>query len=223
MKFKTLISALFAFALILGINACDKDGPTDFDKDDFDFSGFVLAAETADEYISYADLDNDVQILAAFDDDRGRGVDMRRRPNRGDYRGFGVILSQLRLEDEQIGSVRLAMMAYRDCIKEAMTDLREKALELMAGFRVERREIWTLLQDSEITREEAMEMMQALNLRVREAMAGLDARKAACEAMKICRADMFDAIREVLTDEQLEMFNEWVANLPEIDCDKERK
>ncbi len=221
MKLKTLISALFALALIIGINACDKGGPTDFDKDDFDFSGFVLA-ETADECISYADLDNDVEILGAFDEDRGRDVEMRRRPNKGDYRGFGVILSQLKLDDEQIGAVRLAMMAYRDCIKEAMTDLREQAQELMAGFREERMEIWTMLRDGEITREEAMEMMQELNLRVREAMTGLDARTAACEAMKVCRAEMFDAIREVLTEEQLEMFNEWVANLPEIDCDRER-
>lgn len=133
------------------------------------------------------------------------GTDMNRVP-------FGDLLRALKLTPRQQGAVKGLLAAHEDCMKAAMSALRESERAILAPFNEQRNAVREKVKNGEMTREEARTALADINKAAREALrANADARKAAGEAAKKCREDFMNALRGILSPEQLPVLERWLA------------
>ena len=131
------------------------------------------------------------------------------------------ILRSLELDDLQREEIKDFIFDFRLCHQEVILNLRESERDIIEPFNEQRRTIFEAYKNGEITRDEAKEQLQLLTQEVRQALQDNGARVIACEAMKECRKALFEKIRTILNEDQIVEWDEWVSNLPEVDCERE--
>lgn len=227
-NYKTLILVAFSFMLIIGISACNKsEGPTNSSWSIYDSPEWQIPEpDNSPADITPATLDKPFNIVPESEDlrfcDNTGMYNMKKFRERRQFMPLARILYALQLTDDQKAQIKDFMIAFRDCHKNAMLALRESEKEIIQPFNEQRRTIIEALKNGEITREEAQQQMQQLNMDLRNALQNNPARLAACEAMKECRRNLLTSIEGILNPDQLVKWLDWVSKLPEIDCTRQR-
>ncbi len=233
-RFKLTLLSVFALALLVGLNSCDKGNlPTEGDWNLFD-SPEWLAPEpdaspveinggTLEQPFDICPVEQDVRLYDPNGGDRGghgKGGDNGDMMGHRKFMPLGWILRQLELDSLQIDQIKGFIFDYRLCIKENVMNLREKEKELLEPFNERRKEIFEAYKNGEITREEAAQALLQLHQEIIEVLSQNNFRVLACEAMKDCRNQLFENIKTILNEEQLVKFEEWLSKMPEVDCER---
>lgn len=219
------IAALFAvLVLVFGMTACDKNFPNGPDGDnnvpmiDLNSDNDFVADPATDTY-SLVDgtIDTPMELYNEFDpDDKGNGKKERKfdkfgRRHNGFYALHDIIV-KLELTDEQKVTFREYLIAYRACVKEASAAVRDQYQAIMEAAREDRMDIMTQLRNSDITREEAKVLLEALNQSIRESLAQVD-KTGLDEAKCACLLIFLNGFGTELDSDQFDMWTEWMAGL----------
>jgi hypothetical protein len=129
---------------------------------------------------------------------------------------LGRILRALDLSEEQRAAISEDLLAHHDCMREAMLALREAEYELISAANEDRRAIYEQLRNGELTREEAQEAIRQIFEDLRNDLENDEGVQAARAAVEDCFDTLFENIAGELTEEQLEMWNEWLENYEEL-------
>lgn len=214
------ISLALAVAMALILSAGCSDGNTDV-TDVSDPAGdlaalstdafAVIGAEDAFSAVGYATLDSDMTMQPVEADD-----DFRRHPNHPHHAGshLGPILRQLDLTSEQIEDVKSLIRAHRDAIREPLRGLYEANREIIEAANHERRRIVEAHRNGEISREQAHQMLHSVSRVQHEAIRTNPDNAPFLQAICEARRDLFAGIRAVLDEDQVLLWDEWVARLP---------
>jgi len=171
---------------------------------------YVLGIDDAMSSIQDASLEKDM----GFGEDFGP----RRRGHHGGYKGKGLhlgrIFYQLDLSEDQRAELKTLMEGNRECLAEPFEQFREAAKEIMEGKKEQVRSIRDEVKAGGLTREEAHEQLKMLNETTREEIENCEACVEAREAICACNNSLFESIGTELTDEQLEVWNEWLSEHP---------
>jgi Spy/CpxP family protein refolding chaperone len=124
---------------------------------------------------------------------------------------LGRILKELNLTDEQKAQIREFFNAYHDCVKSAMTALRESEKQILDQANQARRQVMEQLKSGAIDRQTAMEQLRQINQRTREALINNPVRQQTLEQLKNCWDTLISNIKSVLTDEQNALFDQLLA------------
>lgn len=208
--FASSFIAILAITM-LSFTACDpEDGVMNSQYDALETVQFNMLTESLPQ-INLEDATLDLPITLVPFDESERFEPVRNTREQHQKRNMvsplRKILSQLNLTEEQRISISRYMLANRDCEMAILRALRESEMEIINSANAERREIMAQFQAGEITREEARELINALNRETRQALFNNPVRARAMEAIKNCRETLFDNIRSILTEEQLVRFN----------------
>jgi|GEM_PF-2899736 len=125
--------------------------------------------------------------------------------------GLKMLFKTLDLDDSQKESMKSFMEAYRDCAKPSFTDLRDLHKEYKAEANAERKVIIEQIKAGEITKEQAKDEFKAIHDATKEAMQNNEDRAEIIETIKKCRETLHESIASILSAEQLELFNKWLA------------
>jgi len=228
-NYKLILLAALALTFMLGISSCNKnEGPTDSSWSMYDAPAWQIPEpDNSAADIVEGTLEKPFDLVAA-------GEDMRFCDNTGMYNNrkfqekrkfmpLAKILRALQLDETQREQVKGFMFDFRLCHKEAMLALRESEKAILEPFNEQRRLIYEAYKNGDITREEAAAQLKTLAQEVRQALKDNPARLVACEAMKECRRILLANIGSILNEEQLAKWEEWLAKLPEIDCNGVRE
>jgi hypothetical protein len=224
--------SLFVVGLMMTMSSCEK--ATDPTNDMFSSSEFELpvtdntpsdlqdATETAEFMMLPPEgYSNEDCKFMGWNGDRDGGNGSRwgdMRNGRGQRLHLGIILRKLDLTQEQIDAIKILIRAHMDCVRDAMQMLRESERAILQAANEERRQIMQQAKEEEWTREQLKQALQDLAQRTREALQNNPVRLEVCEIIKACRVTLLDGIEALLTPEQLVIWLEWRAQLPEIKC-----
>jgi len=126
------------------------------------------------------------------------------------YFRLGCILRKLRLTREQWDSVKVYLREYRLCTWEVRDSVRRAARPILEEYRQQFLEILQQYRNGEIDRDSLFALIRELRQSLVEAFS--DLRQWAREQMENCRSVLFESIRSILTDEQRDVWDEWVDN-----------
>ncbi len=229
MNFKNLISISIVFFMFIVYFGCsdkteDLNNPVNdpYSSDEFALYEF----DDAMKGISDASFDNEMGFHSFFDrpdfplsnqQSFIPGSDRNgHHPRHGFYkpkRHLGRIIRELNLSEEQFEAVKEFMKISRECLREPFKEFREAAKEIIQEANKERREIIQQVRNGELNREEARELLKALNEATRQAIEEcpecVEAREKICE----CNSSLFENIGSILDDGQLEIWNLWLEDL----------
>lgn len=124
---------------------------------------------------------------------------------------LGRILRELNLTEEQVAQIREFMLAYRDCVKNAMIALRESERQILENANQERQRVMEQLRNGEIDKDQARQLMRQINERTREALMNNPVRERVLQQLKDCWDTLIANIKSILTDEQKALFDELLA------------
>ena len=159
----------------------------------------MLLTPESDEYCMYAD-------------DNRRGKQKMQRPDRRPpVFEFMRVFRAMELTDEQKAELRPFFEAHFACASDLLLTLRESERAIIQSAREERQSIMAQFRAGELTREEAIAELRQLNLRTKQALLENPEREAAREALKECRDLLLENIASILTEEQLLIWEEWLA------------
>jgi hypothetical protein len=220
---------VFAFALltILVFQSCNKDdSSTNSNWSIFDApEWYAPEPDNTEAEITEATLEQPFDIVSEENDyrlcDGTRKNDKVLKEKRRFY-PIARALKNLNLDDIQKEQVKGFLFDFRLCIKESVMKLRESERELIVPYNDKRKIIYDAYKNGDITRENAIEQLKELAKELKEELKENGLRMKACEEMKACAKISFNNIKEILTSEQLEKWNEWQEKLPEIDCSKKQ-
>jgi hypothetical protein len=219
LKVTGLLMILALFSVFM-ISSCSEDntpsGTNDMNVDSYDQ---MVAYEGFDEVELYeATIDDEPALIYPVGDqdldpaniDRRERMRDQRPDKRHPLRMFGPVFREMELTEEQRLALRPIFQSHFECVKELMIQLRQSEREIIADAREERRAIIEQLRNEEITREEARELLRQLNMETREALRTNPLREEIRESLQDCREALLENIAELLTEEQLEIWNEWL-------------
>lgn len=168
-------------------------------------NSFELLAQPADFY----DATVEQEMREKPDDRRG---DNRRGP--AVVHPFGRLLNALNLTEEQRTQVAELLRKHKACADEALAIMKQNNQAIMEKARAARAEILAQVEAGTMTREDARAAIRALNERVRNALRNNDLRERVREMLKSCDAEFLRALRQILTEEQVVIFDRWLASRP---------
>lgn len=215
-----LVLPAFLAVLLIGMSSCKDDmGPVDTDwkpaMGEYSSSDFILDGDINSAF-EMQDGTLDQEFALGFKPGDDRRPDDRRRDGRmkndraSSQRVFlGRILRYLELTEDQRASLNEYMLEYRDCMKEIMEASYEERMEIIAAANEERAAIIEAIRNGEYTREEAREVLQQLNERVRTQLRELVDVNAHCR----CLNQLLTSIQGILEGDQIATFERWIATL----------
>ncbi len=124
---------------------------------------------------------------------------------------LGRILKELNLTDQQKEQVKEFLAQYRDCVKNAMTALRESEKGIIQQANQERQQVIEQLKNGQIDRQTAWELMKQINQRTRDSLINNPVRQQTLEQLKNCWDTLISNIKSILTNEQNALFDELLA------------
>lgn len=207
-RITVLAVAILAVGLVL-FSACNKlDNPTNPSTEGLVYNANIpIETEmNVPSDLSEATLDKPAMLLFPKDDPL-----YPERPIKYMV-PLGRILKQLNLTEEQVAQIREFMQAYRDCVKNALITLRESEKQILQQANQARQEVREKLQNGEITKEEAWQLMRQINQRTREALMNNPVRQQVLQQLKDCWDTLINNIKSILTDEQKALFEQLLAN-----------
>lgn len=159
-------------------------------------------------------VDPSLDKTAGFEENFGDGKKFRNDFSEGRHgRHLFRILHRLNLSDDQKTAVRGYMNEFKTSMQAPVLAFREAVQPYLQAANEQRRVILLQLQNGEITREEARVLLQALAQQTRELINADPAVIAAREDMCECKIGLLDDIATILTAQQLEIWNQWLATL----------
>lgn len=120
------------------------------------------------------------------------------------------IFDKMDLSREQLASVREFMKQNRDCSKEYFKEIRITTREIVIPFNDLRKSIIEQVKAGEMTKEEAKSEFQSMRADIKEKLHSSERLKELREALKKCREEFHENISSILTDEQLEIWLEFI-------------
>ncbi len=208
MKRAVILLAIFSAIALIGFQGCNKpDNPIGADFEETIYSTQIASFEemAVPSDATEVSLERNANLLSPKDDPF-----YPERPIKWMF-PLGRILKQLNLTDEQKEQVRTFLQEYRDCVKNAMMTLRQSERQIIEQANQERLQIRERLQNGEITKEEAYQLMRQLNERLRQALMNNPVRQEVIQMLKDCYSTLIDNIKSILTPEQLQLFEELLA------------
>ncbi len=115
---------------------------------------------------------------------------------------FARLLHALNLTAEQRAQVADMLGKFHECTKEAHQMMRKHQSDVIAQVKAAREEILKKLEAGEITREEAIEAIRALNARAREALRNSNIAQRIREMLVECEKSFLRSLSSILTEEQ---------------------
>lgn len=160
MNMRSTMTGLFGAAVIaissLGLVGCSEATSPAADMPE-SLVNVTIPSPAMDEGIFYeASLDEPMAVERP-------GTDMKRVP-------FGDLLRALKLTPEQQETVKGLLAAHEDCMKAAMSALRESERAILAPFNEKRNAIREAVKNGSMTREEARTALAEINKSAREAL-----------------------------------------------------
>ena len=212
------VSILAVFVLIAGLVGCDSGGSSNSNNADpgtLNSDSFAIVdSEDAFTNFEEATFDREMAMESVFH--HGNFV-RHHMHSRGPGSHLAPVLFRLGLDMDQLRQLRAIIIEHRGSAREAFEGLRDANLALIEQANVERRTILDAYKADEITREEAEQQMRALNERTREAIRNNPANEEFLQQICDNRLDLFEAIRAILTGDQVAEWDNWVAGLTN-DC-----
>ncbi len=200
-RYRKWVFAVFSILALLvwgGITSCDRL-PTQPQQT------FVGDEEIANVVVEDWEIPNpEVKVDLA----RGDGSILH-HPRYVPFR-LGCILRKLHLTREQWDSVKTYLREYRACTWEVRDSVRRAARPILEEYRQQLREILQQYRNGEINRDSLFALIRELRQSLVEAFS--DLRQWARQQMENCKEVLFEKIRSILTDEQKEIWDEWVDN-----------
>lgn len=229
MLYKNLIKGLSLFLFVSFVFVgCDSgdDSLSSSLNSDFESPDFaVLDYNDAIDGMIEPDMNNNPgfgQFPPNSDFIRGNGQGGRqgnpmmnggRRPHQ-QGRHLGRIFRNLNLSEDQIEAIKPLMEEHKTAMEALHEQLKVATESIMEYGKEERQAIIQQVQEGSLTREEAKTLFVALH---EEIKALVDASEAA-QVIKTEMCDLADAlfanILTIFTDEQAELFNQWLADNP---------
>ncbi len=214
------ILLILAVATALILAAGCSDGNTDLSDvsdPDGDLAALstdafaVIGAEDVFAAVEYATLDSDMTMQAVEADDG-----FHRHPNHPHHAGshLGPILRQLDLTSEQIEDIRSLIRAHREAIREPLRGLFEANREIIEAANHERRRIVEAHRNGQIDAQQAHQMLHSVSRVQHEAIRNNPDNAPFLQAICEARRDLFAGIRAVLDEDQVLLWDEWLARLP---------
>lgn len=213
-KVKLTILATLTLVLFLGFTGCTENAtnPNDYGFDAATYTIPDFETQVNETTIDDATIDQPMGLRPPLEDNR------RWAPELPFY--LGRILRLLELTDEQKELIKEIIADHRDCVQEQMLILRQSEKAIIERANAERQKIMEKVQAGEMTREEARKELYKLNQATREALQNNPVRAEVMAALLDCRDALFSAIKEVLTEEQLAKFNDWLEKFKEFVKDR---
>jgi hypothetical protein len=215
-----LLSILAAFVLIAGLVGCDSGGtdtPNDADTNSFNTDSFAIVdPEDAFANIEEATLDSEMAMKSVYHDGDG-GFGRHHMHPKGPGSHLAPVLFRLGLDRDQVRQLVEIIWQHRGASRDAFEGLRDVNVDLIELANAERRSIVEAYMAEEITREEAIEQLRALNQRTREAIRHNPANEEYLRQICENRLSLFEDIRSILTGDQVAVWDGWLAGLDD-DC-----
>jgi hypothetical protein len=222
MKKTLLAAALMVFAMIMvSCNSDDLVTPDETGTMAFMSPSYAINNGMTDVAVygctENDDFSMDIPMMEGNgrgnDKGRGNGDEMRKLPI--NFRGMpiylGRILYQMQLTEEQQVELKGYLDAFHECATLAREGFRELAEPILEEARADRRQVMADLKAGLLTREEARAALNEINNIVRQQIEALKYNEAFC----LCLENLLNNIAGLqgLTQEQIDMFNEWRAAL----------
>lgn len=215
-----LLAATLSLAII--ISSCSESPNSVQNNDRSDIQSFAIAdINPAGFELQDATFESDFALTPLIEGqfanyDRLTPPD-KRPPHVNRMMAIGLILRQLNLTEEQIEQVKEIIMAHRLCEAEWLKLLQQSRREIVMKGNQARQAIIEQYRAGEITRQEANRLINQLNMRIREALANNPINEEIRAALQECWETFIMNIKEILTDEQLDLFNEWLEKIAKSD------
>lgn len=225
-KQKLKISLFFILIILIGCehgtNSKENLSQNDYTSADLYLVGF----EDAMSAIEDATIDTDMRFASFFDrTDFPPKADFAFGHKHGDRVGFrngfkgrglhlGLVFFRLNLNELQRELIKEAMIANRECLAEPFQQFREAAKVIMDDVKDERKAIYELFRNGELSREEARTKIHELNLIVREDIKNSPDCIAAADAICECNNNFMTNIGSFLEEEQLFIWEQWLDEHP---------
>lgn len=126
---------------------------------------------------------------------------------------LGRVFGQMELTEEQISEIRGLIGSHILCEQQWFRKLHAARIGIINASNLERREIIAKAKNGEITRREADSLIRQLNNRVRNALMNLPINEEAREGLMLCREEFFDSIALILNEEQLVIWDDFLAKM----------
>jgi hypothetical protein len=224
MKKTFLTAAVMVFAMI--IVSCNSDDvvstPDETNTMAFMSPSFIINNGMSDVSVYGCTESEDFSMDIPMMEGHGRGKD-NGRGDKGDemrklpinFRGMpiylGRILYQMQLTEEQQVELKGYLDAFHECATLAREGFRELAEPILEQARADRRQVMADFKAGLLTREEARAALNEINNDVRQQIEALKYNEEFC----LCLDNLLNNIAGLqgLTQEQIDLFNEWRAAL----------
>ncbi len=123
---------------------------------------------------------------------------------------FARLLAALDLTAEQREQVAGFLETHKACVSEAMQLLREYASTIIEEAKAARAEVLAKLEAGEITREEAVEAIRAINARARAALKNSEVFTRIREMIKACDEEFLRSLASILNEEQMAILQRYL-------------
>lgn len=210
---KLLMAILLSSIALILMQSCNTDSNPASSSSDDSFQSFaVYNYDVSDFTLQDATLDNDfiLEDCQPMRPDLGDSKEGK-QPKFNKRVILFRVFNEMNLSDEQKQAIRLLMTNHILCEMEWFKMLQEARKPIMEAARLERAAIMEQAKAGEITRKEASELIRQLNIRVRAAIAALEVNEEVREGLLLCKEEFFAAIAELLTEEQLVIWERFLA------------
>lgn len=197
------------------------------------FSGILLSCYDTNNYqttLEPSQIDSNVNEMSfSYKDFTYENYSSSIRENT--YRNnFIGILNKLNLDSLQRVKINKLLLKHRECVNSCVSEFKKKEKEILDSARIEFREIRFNASNGIITKEQARELLKALNERVKNSIKSLNQScntnecrnecRNGCDkecqskcnksCVSICDKEFIDSLLPILTKEQANKFNEMI-------------
>lgn len=198
---------VFAFVLFttLALVSCKKENPMENDENQ---SSMMMNMEDGearlDKHIEMVDLDTPF----GFGNLDSKKDKMKGKFHEKAEKMKGMMKKKLDLTDEQVELMKSAKDEMKACSETARTGIKSILASEFESANAKRDVIITSMNNNEITKDEAKDLLQSLKAEVKESIKSNTEIIAFKEELKVCYTDMKTKIESILTAEQLEKMKE---------------
>ncbi|OGU61228.1 MAG: hypothetical protein A2X64_06610 [Ignavibacteria bacterium GWF2_33_9] len=198
---------------IAGLTSCQNSDPisSEYDTTNFDYVSFGTLVEQID--LSTPSLDQPMYVENSMDGEKIRHGGMF-GGNTPMYR-FHHILDSMDLTEEQLASIDAFFALHIDCVTSARQTFANAVASIVEAANIQRQAIIDQYKAGEIDRETAKILLNQLKIDTKTQIEESGAKDILLAALKLCTDSLIENIKSVLTEEQLTLFEEWLANQPE--------
>ncbi len=217
-----LLTALFASAILLTTTGCNKsDTSVDPTSSESTYATIIPDVQSYSSDITDATVDNEMALKSNFEENQAyaecQNFKHGQKPGKGDRRedfiSFRGIFQEMALTDTQKNAIHDYMIAYRDCVHDALVILRGTEKAIIQAGNAQIKEIKDSLKAGVITKLEAKALIQEINAQVRNDLQNNPAKEVFKAAVCDCLTTLIANIESGLTEEQLAIFQAWLVEI----------